>query len=75
MATLMIWRDFLVSKTGIQDKKSIKTGGERTHVGVELADERREVVVLEVQREEVAGELSGSPHDETAERGQGVGVR
>ena len=35
-----------------------------THVGVELADERGEVAVLEVLGEKVAGELGGAPHHE-----------
>jgi hypothetical protein len=35
-----------------------------THIGVELADERREVAVLEVLGEEVACELGGAPHHE-----------
>lgn len=35
-----------------------------TYIGVELADEAGEVVVLEVVREEVAGELRRPPDDE-----------
>lgn len=35
-----------------------------THVGVELANEAREIVVLEVLREQVSGEFSGPPDDE-----------
>jgi len=35
-----------------------------TYIGVELPDEAGEVVVLEVVREEVAGELGRAPHDE-----------
>ena len=35
-----------------------------TYVGVELADEGGEVAVLEVEREEVAGQLHRLPHHE-----------
>ena len=41
-------------------------GGRQTHVGVQLADEAGEVVVLEVEGQEVTSELGWPPYDETA---------
>jgi len=56
----------MLENTPKSDKNgNLKKEEEWMYISVELADEAGEIVVLEVVGEEIAGELRGTPDDES----------